>query len=545
MGVVLKEQGKLEEALEAFRRVMIIKPDYPDALNNIGVVLKDQGKLEAAIEAFSKAVFLKPDYTEAWNNIIFPLRAIKTQITSKEELSSYYPNAEKSAFSKIAKSILDYRLNRGEENLESLLNEALKLLASAKNITIQNPVGQKNVSGVDLVLPKRITALVNFGRSGTGLLHSLIDGHSEVSTLPSIYLSEYFDHSSWEKIISNGWDGMADRFMAIYDVLFDASSAVPIEGKSKQLISRVGEKEGMANVGNQRDQVLGVDKTLFQRELNRLKGYYNELDPFTFFKLVHSAYDKAINDLNQKNLIFYHIHNPDTYAQLNFVRSASNTNWIMMVREPIQSCESWIVKDFQENKHHDIIGKIFGMLFEIDNIIYHKQRSIGVRLEDLKETPRKTIPSLCKWMGIEETESLYGMTAQGKKWWGDPSSPDFAEDGMDPFGKTSIKRKVGSVFSENDQFILQTLFYPFSVRFGYVEENTEQFEVDLQMIRPLIDQMFDFEQTIVEKTEANPEQFMNSGSFLYLRSGLIERWTTLSKFGTYPNMIEPLQIDKV
>ena len=29
------------------------------------------------------------------------------------------------------------------------------------------------------------------------------------------------------------------------------------------------------------------------------------------------------------------------------------------------------------------------MLFEIDNIIYHKQDSIAVRLEDLKEHPAK------------------------------------------------------------------------------------------------------------------------------------------------------------
>ena len=107
------------------------------------------------------------------------------------------------------------------------------------------------------------------------------------------------------------------------------------------------------------------------------------------------------------------------------------------------------------------------MLFEIDNIIYKTRPSIGVRLEDLKERPRKTISALCKWMGIKEEDSLYEMTAQGKKWWGDPSSLDFEKDGMDPFGKTSIKRKVGSIFNENDKFIMRTLFYPFSVRFGY------------------------------------------------------------------------------
>ena len=135
------------------------------------------------------------------------------------------------------------------------------------------------------------------------------------------------------------------------------------------------------------------------------------------------------------------------------------------------------------------------------------------------------------------------MTAQGKKWWGNPSSPDYAKDGKDPVGKTSIKRKVGSVFSENDQFILRTLFYPFSVRFGYVEENPAQFKVDLQTVRPMLDEMFDFEKTIAERTQAHPDQFMKSGSYLYLRSGLIERWNVLNKHHTYPNMIKPLKID--
>ena len=145
-------------------------------------------------------------------------------------------------------------------------------------------------------------------------------------------------------------------------------------------------------------------------------------------------------------------------------------------------------------------------------------------------------------MGIKEEDSLYEMTAQGKKWWGDPSSLDFLKDGMEPFGKTSINRKVGAIFSENDQFILRTLFHPFSVRFGYAKENKEQFKSDLETIRPMLDSLFDFEKAIVVETEADPKQFMKSGSYLYLRSGLIERWDTLNKFGTYPNMIRPLKI---
>ena len=69
MGVTLKDQGKLEEAIAAYRKAVALKPDYAEAHNNIGVALKDQGKLEEAIVAYSKAISLKPDYAEAHNNI--------------------------------------------------------------------------------------------------------------------------------------------------------------------------------------------------------------------------------------------------------------------------------------------------------------------------------------------------------------------------------------------------------------------------------------------------------------------------------------------
>ena len=540
LGNMLKELGRLDEAEASYKQAIVFKPDYAEAHSNLGNMLQELGRLDEAIQVYNKAISILPDSSVAWNNIFFPLQAIKTELSSREELISYYPESKNSKYVQIAKSILNYKLHLGGENAASLLNDTLNFLTNAENITIQNPESHKISIDLEPILPNKVVALVHFGRSGTGVLHSLIDGHPEVSTLPSIYFSEYFDQSTWEKMISGGWSEMANRFVAIYDVLFNASSTVPIQ--SKYLIYNIGEKDGMANVGDQRDEVLSVDKTLFCEELNRLMDCYEELNAFSFFKLVHFVYDKAINDLNQKNLVFYHIHNPGIYSQLNFVRSAPNTNWVMMVREPLQSCESWLQEDFQENNYNKMKNKIFEMLFAIDNIIYRKQTSIGVRLEDLKEYPRKTIPALCKWMGIKETESLYEMTAQGKKWWGDPSSPDYSTDGMDPFGKTSINRKVGSIFSENDQFILRTLFYPFSLRFGYVEENSEQFKADLKAIRPMLDQMLGFEERIVERTHADPDQFMKSGSYLYLRSGLLERWEVLNEFKTYPNMIKPLEI---
>ena len=540
-GVALQQKDDFDGAIQSYKKVLEIQPDNFDTHNNMGVAFHAKGDLIAAIKSMKQSIKIRPDHTETWSNLFYPLQAGKYKKPSPEDKLTLFSEQLEFSSPKVAKSILKYKLTQGGPSAEASLAKALQLLKTFDNACIQNPLNT-NALLKQPARSKKMVALVHFGRSGTGLFHSLIDNHSQVSTLPSIYFSEFFNHSTWATLIADGWNKIVDNFIQKYDVLFDARSSVPTTSKNGKLIHDAGLKEGMTNVGEQQDTVLSLDKKTFHQALTHLIGLKDHLDAFTFFKLVHAAYDLASNDYNKKHLNFYHIHNPDTYATLNFLKSAPDVSWVVMIRDPLQSCESWILKSFQLGSYSDIVTKIFQMLFEIDSSIYKNHTSIGIKLEDLKERPRKTIPAICSWLGIEEEESLYEMTAQGKKWWGDPTSPDYTVDGMKPFGKTSINRKVGLVFSKNDQFILRTLFYPFSVRFGYAKENPDQFKTNLKKIRPMLDQMFDFEKNIAAKTGVDVAEFMKSGYYLYLRSGLIERWTTLSKFNTYPNMLKPLRI---
>ena len=66
---------------------MSLKPDYADACNNMGNALKNQGKLEEAIEALKKALSLKPDYAEAHNNMG---NALKNQGKQREAIEVAY-----------------------------------------------------------------------------------------------------------------------------------------------------------------------------------------------------------------------------------------------------------------------------------------------------------------------------------------------------------------------------------------------------------------------------------------------------------------------
>ena len=71
-------------------------------------------------------------------------------------------------------------------------------IAKTKNNKIINYASPIKKEKKENDLSQDIISLVHFGRSGTGLLHSLIDNHPEISTLPSIYFSEFFDKSIWK-----------------------------------------------------------------------------------------------------------------------------------------------------------------------------------------------------------------------------------------------------------------------------------------------------------------------------------------------------------
>ena len=89
MAVVLKDQGKLEEAIEASKKALSLKPDYAEAYYNMGNVLKDQGKLEEAIEAYKKALSLKPDYAEA-GHILSSLTGKTTKSAPREYVENLF-----------------------------------------------------------------------------------------------------------------------------------------------------------------------------------------------------------------------------------------------------------------------------------------------------------------------------------------------------------------------------------------------------------------------------------------------------------------------
>jgi predicted O-linked N-acetylglucosamine transferase (SPINDLY family) len=68
-GILLQEQGRIDDAVECHRRIVALRPEIPEAHFNLGNACKDQGRIDAAIASFQQALALEPDFAAAHTNL--------------------------------------------------------------------------------------------------------------------------------------------------------------------------------------------------------------------------------------------------------------------------------------------------------------------------------------------------------------------------------------------------------------------------------------------------------------------------------------------
>ena len=86
--MLYQHQGSLLEAETTYQRAIELRPSYYQALNNLGLVLQNQKKIEQAIEAFKNAVHLNPDSAQIWFNFSGTLKQANDKKQSLHQKSS-------------------------------------------------------------------------------------------------------------------------------------------------------------------------------------------------------------------------------------------------------------------------------------------------------------------------------------------------------------------------------------------------------------------------------------------------------------------------
>ena len=69
LGVWYKNKGLYNEAIEEFKQVLILKPDFAEVHCNLGAVYNNKGWYDRAIDELKEALRLKPHIAEAMNNM--------------------------------------------------------------------------------------------------------------------------------------------------------------------------------------------------------------------------------------------------------------------------------------------------------------------------------------------------------------------------------------------------------------------------------------------------------------------------------------------
>ena len=103
-----------------------------------------------------------------------------------------------------------------------------------------------------------------------------------------------------------------------------------------------------------------------------------------------------------------------------------------------------------------------------------------------------------------------------------------------------INRAASGFFNEHDTKVLETLFYPFSVRFGYREWNDVWFREALEYCDDNIYRLFSFEKQFAMEKGINEKRIKLDGSYKYFRANLKHRLSQLRQNKEYVGLISPL-----
>tara|TARA_B110000858_G_C17774837_1_gene461690 strand:- start:163 stop:1824 length:1662 start_codon:yes stop_codon:yes gene_type:complete len=194
LGNVLNEYGRVEDAIESFEKATAIKSDYVKAYFNLAIAYKDLGNKEAYLKNIERTVSLKPDWGDAHLHLS-RVKKFKENDPQVEQMKLFLSRTDLSLLDRIG---FNFALSHVYENLENhdeqfkFLNEANSLRKEELNYTIKRDRKYFSTIKASFNSPhasikklsysptiKKLIFIVGMPRSGTSLVHQIIDSHNE------------------------------------------------------------------------------------------------------------------------------------------------------------------------------------------------------------------------------------------------------------------------------------------------------------------------------------------------------------------------------
>jgi hypothetical protein len=266
----------------------------------------------------------------------------------------------------------------------------------------------ENLERYDVLAMDRLVAILSWGRSGSLLLSSYLDGHEDVITLPELC----------------GWK--------LYE-FFDRYQALPLHDK---LLAYPEYDRFLITFF---EGPFAISPMNYFAAVHAILAFYDKWPANFresrrgFFLLTHIAYDLALDRspaASSRPFIVYAQHLENSVTAKYLVEDFPQTKFVHAIRDPITTCDRTFQYFFGTLPDKNILlpYSVLDSLTRDDRPQPGMEsRTQAVRLEDLHRDPAETIRDLSDWLGLRYRATLlestfngipYVVTSDGKAWSG-------------------------------------------------------------------------------------------------------------------------------
>ena len=264
--------------------------------------------------------------------------------------------------------------------------------------------------------PERIigtVAIFYYGRSGSFLLGSMLDGHSRVLAVPPHTINFFFETLAPKLRGEFELETVASHICVEFPDLF-------VETQTAGSLFR----------GEKKDLPIGVERQVFKTRLIECLSHEASkgsiLSSYSIFRAVHIAYAAA----NGKTIsesgplwIVWQAHSQRDNRKKWLEELIPNVHYLNIVRYPEKTADSYIqhyLVDYPGPEPEASLGKAFPHIFVHDQAQFTPDRSprgATVRFEDLHNKTDEVMQFLADWLSLEWNPILLESTLDSEALW--------------------------------------------------------------------------------------------------------------------------------
>jgi hypothetical protein len=330
---------------------------------------------------------------------------------------------------------------------EEILQRAKDLFQAERSMDLRGLIAEKmeDLRRYDVQAMDRVVAILCWGRSGSLLLSSYLDGHEDVMMLPEIC----------------GW--------RLYE-FFERYPSLPLHEKL------IAYPAFDSTYGRFFDGDFAISPARYYAAVQAILEFYREWPTEflesrrTFFIFVHIAYALALGrrPASSNPLIVYAQHDSSNRVAAHLVEDFPEAKFVHTVRDPISSCNGmfqFIFGSLAEAFPRTYVLAPYSALACLANQdVPHfrmESRTRTIRFEDLHCDAAETIRDLTAWLDLPYQATLadstfngipYVVKRGGKAWSG---------------ARLDQTQRQSSNLSRKDRALLHALFYENFVEWNY------------------------------------------------------------------------------